>query len=220
MTQDWGQKPLGEGQRQLLRIPGRRHGTEWRGGNPPGQDRAVPMHRGRDTPPPEVRGGAAPGPGQGQRAGIPLSWGRDNPLGYLQVRAGVLISGVQRLRGSPQSRLGLGEEESPGSGQGWPLGSLKFKPRSRIIPFLWRWARPREVSSPLVRARSGWLLLAASLLVSSPRRLSEPQVCRAQGAASHSPRAGQYDRRSLPSTSVEPGQVIEASRLTPVIQTQ
>lgn len=100
--------------------------------------------------------------------------------------------GVQHPLGSPQSRLGLGEGEgSPGLGQEWSLGSLKYRPRSGTTPFRWRWARPREVSSPLVRARSGWLLLAASLLLSSPRRLSEPQVCRAQGAASYSPRAGQ-----------------------------
>lgn len=81
----------------------------------------------------------------------------------------------------------------------WSLGPSSLqdsyseaKGLGKGLPFRCRWARPREVSSPLVKARSGWLLLAASLLVSSPRRLSEPQACRAQGAAaSHSPRAGQ-----------------------------
>lgn len=92
--------------------------------------------------------------------------------------------------GSPGTAMQGRGAEPPWQSRG-SLGSLEFSLRSGVAPFLWRWARPREVSSPLVSARSGWLLLAASLLVSSPRRLSEPQVCRAQGAASQSPRAGQ-----------------------------
>lgn len=84
----------------------------------------------------------------------------------------------QREPSDPVEQSGLGGW-NPESGPGVPA------------PFLWRWARPREVSSPLVRDASGGLLLAASLLASSPRRLSEPQACRAQGAASHAPRAGQ-----------------------------
>lgn len=59
------------------------------------------------------------------------------------------------------------------------------RPRSpaccRLLPFLCRWVWVREFSSPLVRARSGWLLLAASLLTSNPSFLSEPHFCREQG---------------------------------------
>lgn len=50
-----------------------------------------------------------------------------------------------------------------------------------LLPFLCRWVWVREFSSPLVRARSGWLLLAASLLTSNPSFLSEPHFCREQG---------------------------------------
>lgn len=121
-------------------------------------------------------------PGQGrQRAAMMASPGTVVQVGEWKPS--------DRSRGTlraPVEQSGLGGW-NPESGHGVP----EVQARPRLAPFLWRWARPREVSSPLVRAVSGGLLLAASLLVSSPRRLSEPQACRAQGAASHSPRAGQ-----------------------------
>lgn len=124
-------------------------------------------------------------PKGGQRQQDRAQSGARNPPGQDRVRPHRARLGQTFLR--PEGCLIWATQ--PGPRGGAVARSQDHRPASGSLPFLWRWA-PRGASSPLVRVPSSGLL-AASLLVSSPRRLSEPQVCRAQGVASHPPRAGQ-----------------------------